>query len=423
MSGTVISQMGIGTLQRLIGAHPYFKDWGGEQVKAVEPFVALVQADPAQQLLELEDLSPYEYFLLDGRLQLEKKNGEARELEAADLDAEFPIAHLRPSQYRVTSQTPVKLIRFEGSQLKAQMQQLRKQPRQARFRMDDAAVSGSWQSHAMVAQLMAELRQGSLKIPSMPSVAMRIRRTMASPDFGMHDIATIISADPSIAARLIQMANSAVFGGITACDTVQSALVRLGVEKTRNLVFTLATRNLFNARQAFIQSRMLKAWQHAIEIAALCAVLAKLSPGLDTDRALLTGLLHEIGSIPILKVAESYPDLADTPGLLDEIVKSLTPEISAEVLKRWGFPEDFSQAAGDQSDWYREQDGPADYGDLIIVAHLHALVRERQFHKLPRLDETPAFQKLALGLLSPQLSLLVLDEAKGQIQELKALLS
>lgn len=57
------------------------------------------------------------------------------------------------------------------------------------------------------------------------------------------------------------------------------------------------------------------------------------------------------------------------------------------------------------------------------IAHLHSLVRKRAFHRLSRIDEIPAFHKLAAGLLSPQLSLLVLDEAKSQIQELRSLLA
>ena len=43
--------------------------------------------------------------------------------------------------------------------------------------------------------------------------------------------------------------------------------------------------------------------------------------------------------------------------------------------------------------------------------------------RLPRIDETPAFQKLGLGQLSPKLSLVVLDQAKAQIAELRSLLT
>jgi len=61
--------------------------------------------------------------------------------------------------------------------------------------------------------------------------------------------------------------------------------------------------------------------------------------------------------------------------------------------------------------------------DLVQVAHLHALVRHGDLARLPRIDEMPAFRKLALGNLSPQLSLRVLDESGVQVQELRSLLA
>jgi len=267
------------------------------------------------------------------------------------------------------------------------------------------------------------MRGGGLAIPPMPGIAVKIRRALEKDDYSMAGIAAIISADPAIAGRLTRVANSAIFGGQSACQSVQDALVRLGIQRAQNIVLTLATRDLFVAKAPHLKDRMLKRWRHAIDIAALCAVLAKMTPGLDGDRALLLGLLHEIGGLPVIREAEAFPDLADTPGVLDEILSGLGPEISVAVLEQWGFQEDFRQAAESQSNWYLDHEGPADYADVLVVAHLHALVKDRAFHRLPRLDETPAFQKLALGLLSPQLSLLVLDEAKTHIQELKGLLS
>jgi HD-like signal output (HDOD) protein len=204
---------------------------------------------------------------------------------------------------------------------------------------------------------------------------------------------------------------------------VQAALVRLGVERAQNLVLVLATRDLFATRAAHLKERMVRSWRHAIDIAALSAVLARITPGLDGDHGLLVGLLHEIGALPILRLAEGFPELAEQPHVLDDVLAALTPEVSAAVLQQWDMPESLREAALHQNNWFRDHDGGADYVDLIVVAHLHLFVRERTFHRLPRIDETPAFGKLATGQLSPQLSLQVLDEARSQVQELKALLT
>ncbi len=415
-----ITPLRVGTLKRLMADHHYFSDWTIEQIRAVESLVHVVHAQPGTELLGIQEMNPYEFFLLHGQLQLQSASGATRSLCDGDLDAGFPVAHLRPSQYQVSVLEPSELIRIESSQLR-RFSAKPKNP--ARFRLDDETVSGTWQNHALVVELMGQLRDQSLELPAVPGIALRIRRAMASPNIDMEKIARVVAADPAIAGSLLKIANSVFFGAQNQCETVRDALVRMGMETAQNVIFTLATKNLFTAKLPFLKKRMLENWRHAIDIASLSAVLARHSPGMDPDKGLLVGLLHEVGAIPILKLAEGYPDLKETPGLLDELLTGLVPTVSANVLEAWGFTDEFAEAARNHSNWYRHHEGGPDYADLVVVAHLHSLVRKRAFHQLPRIDETPAFQKLAAGQLSPQLSLLILDEAKSQVQELRQLLA
>lgn len=419
MSRPAITPLKIGTLRRLTAAHPFFAEWDVERLKAVEPYCQRVSCSGGETVLELGAMDPYAYFLVAGEVSLEAADGGGRSISTGELDAGFPVAHLRPSRYRVRGRPGAELVRLEGSQLR----RFAGRRPSARFRVEEAAVGGSWRSHPLVAETLRRARDGSLAIPSMPGIALRIRRALAKDDCDMGDVAGIVAADPAIAGRLIRIANSAVFGGRGACASVQAALVRMGVHRAQNLVLTLATRELFQSRDRLLNERMLKSWRHAIDMGALCAVLARMTPGLDGDRGLVMGLLHEIGALPVLKLAEAHEDLAQRPALLDEILTALTPELSALVLEQWGFQDDFRTAALNQNNWFRDHEGDADYTDVLVVAHLHGMVRERAFHRLPRIDETPAFARLALGRLSPRLSLEVLDEARGQIQELKALLA
>ena len=410
----------VGTLQRLMTEFRYFSDWSADQVRAVEAHSHVVHAQPGTELLGLQEMNPYEFFLLEGQLRLQSASGDVRTLCDGELDAGFPVAHLRPSQYLVSVVEPSQLLRIETSQLRRFGA---KNKITARFRLDDEIVGGTWQNHPLVVELMNQLRDGTLALPAVPGIALRIRRAMESPDIDMEKIARVVTADPAIAGLLLKIANSVFFGAQNQCETVRDALVRMGMKTAQNVIFTLATKNLFTAKQPFLKKRMLESWRHAIDIASLSTVLALHSPGMDPDKGLLVGLLHEVGAIPILKLAEAYPDLSDTPGVLDEVLAALTPMVSANVLAEWGFQDEFTEAARNPSSWYRDHEGGPDYGDLVVVAHLHSLVRKRAFHELPRIDETPAFQKLAAGLLSPQLSLVVLDEAKNQVQELRQLLA
>ncbi len=271
-----------GTLKRLMAPLAFFRDWSAEDFRAAEPHT--------DDVLQSGQIDPYDYFLIEGELSLEAERIGVRKLVAGDLDAGFPVAHLRPSRYRVSARSDCKLLRIEQSRVKRAPSM-----RKARFRIDETVVDGSFRQHQMVDDFMGELKAGRVALPSLPSIAVKIRRAIAGDDFDMGKLATIIGADPAIAARLIKVANSTVFRGESLCDSLKAALVRLGAERSQNIVTSLALRGLFHADQSHIRDRMLKAWQHAVEIAATSAVLARLSPGLGEDRALLVGLLHEIG--------------------------------------------------------------------------------------------------------------------------------
>src|SRR5690606_6012132 len=135
-----------------------------------------------------------------------------------------------------------------------------------------------------------------------------------------------------------------------------------------------STRELFSARAAFLRERMLTAWRRAIDVAALAAVLSRLTPGLDGDQGLLVGLLHEVGALPILRLAERFPDLARQPAVLDEILTAMTPEVTVAVLEQWGMAEPFRLAAVNRDNWFRDHEGGPDYTDVLVVAQLHRLV-------------------------------------------------
>jgi len=70
--------------------------------------------------MALAHLNPHEYFLVEGQVTLQPESGEQRTVKAGDLDAGFPLAHLRPSQYQLTALPGAKLVRVESSKLKQQ---------------------------------------------------------------------------------------------------------------------------------------------------------------------------------------------------------------------------------------------------------------------------------------------------------------
>jgi HD-like signal output (HDOD) protein len=257
----------------------------------------------------------------------------------------------------------------------------------------------------------------------MPDIAVRIARVVHDSNSDSHAIASAVQADPTIAARIISVVNSAAYRGSQTIGSLPDAITRLGREVTRNLVISFALGKLFHIRSKPLQQRMIELWQHASYVAPICHELASVTPGLAPDQALLCGLLHDIGALAILGAARSKPELIENPELLDQVIANLKAEVGAMVLRKWEFPNYFVQAVLHAEDWMEDFSDTPDYIDLLVVAQLHAYVGTSRMSTLPRLDLVPAFHKLALGKLTPRHSIGVLEHAKERIRELREMLA
>ena len=184
---------------------------------------------------------------------------------------------------------------------------------------------------------------------------------------------------------------------------------------------SLAARAMFTARTPWVKKRLQQMWRHAVEIGAYMTVLARLSSTFDGSKSLLAGLLHEIGAVPILTLADRYAELEQTPGIVDSVLANVVPEFSSHILKLWGL-DDFSDAALHQENWFYEHDGEPDYTDLLVVAHLYSLIKARRFSDLPQLSQTAPYGRLMQYGLSATTSVTLLDDAQQDLQELRALL-
>ncbi len=407
-----------GTLQRILRSSTYFRDASPETFREAEQYAALVTIKDSAPILVEGDSSPYAWLLVEGTVQLESGDQEPRYLHADDADAGFPIANLRPTRYTVTPTLQSQLVRLEQSFLK----RIAKQPKPARFIGGNDIGGGSWQSDPFAIEVARLQQSGDLVVPALPGISARISDAMQDPDFAISDLARLISADPAIAGALLNVANSALFRGAAPCESLDAAIVRLGIEQARTLVLTLAAKSLFTARRQWLRSRLQSMWQHAVLVGAYSTVLARLSNRFDTAKGLLLGLLHEIGAVPILQLANRFPHLQETPGVLQAVLANMAPGLSASILDQWGLS-DFSTAAIHQENWYYDHEGDADYTDLLIVAHLHSLIKAKRFTDLPRVDETPAFNQLRKLGLSATTSVQVLEDAQHEVQELRALLT
>lgn len=266
------------------------------------------------------------------------------------------------------------------------------------------------------------MRSEQLVLPTIPDVSLKIRRAINDPYASSGKIARVIQADPSITARLIKIANSPMYQSRRTIESCPEALTRIGLKATQDIVTALAMKAVFNAKTALIKKRMAELWIHSSHVAAISAVLAHKTPGFDPDRAMLAGLIHDIGVVPILTYADQHPQIGDNPAELPEAIQALRIPIGIRIVKTWSFPSDFETVVAHAENWLHDEQTDADYSDIVMIAQLHSYIGKVDIRKIPPIDTLPAYKKLAAGRLDADMSLSILDQAKDEIEQLRQLL-
>lgn len=269
-----------------------------------------------------------------------------------------------------------------------------------------------------VANLLDDIKANRLKLPILPEVAIRVRDAVSNEDSSAGKVAKIVGSDAALASRLLQVANSPLFRGAAKIESVQNAIARLGVPQVRNLVTSLIMKQLYQTKSSILKKRMQQLWEHSTEVAAISNILARKFTKLKADEAMLGGLIHDIGVLPILVKAEDVPELANNEAALDEVIRKLHAPIGRLILESWKFPAELVAVAAHHEDLQRNSE-QVDYVDVVMVANLHSYIGSNHPHAGGNWANIPAFAKLNL---TPDQSIKALEEAKDAMAEMKALL-
>jgi putative nucleotidyltransferase with HDIG domain len=250
-------------------------------------------------------------------------------------------------------------------------------------------------------------------------VALRVRDVVDDEDANANQIADIIAQDAALSARLIQVGNSPLYRGRQEIDRLSMVVARLGNKLVRNLVTSQVMKQMFQATNDLVDQRLRAVWEHSVQVAAIARALANRAPGVLPDQAMLAGLIHDIGTLPILYRAEERDELLDTPGLLDQLITRLHTRIGGAILKHWKFPEALVAVAAEHEDLQRSHAGPADLVDVVQVANLQSHIDTD--HRLSHADwsQVSAFQRLGLDVDVHEIEL---TDVQADIDEVHRLL-
>jgi HD-like signal output (HDOD) protein len=263
-------------------------------------------------------------------------------------------------------------------------------------------------------------------VPSGPRILPKLQKLLVNNDVCVDDILDTIRLDPGIAARVLQVANSAVYSKGVNCHTIEEAINRLGVKKIY-LVVSNALCSETLARP--LVSYRLKAedfWRLSLAagIGAECVATAV---GEERDTAYTIGLLHGLGMVVIdgwlqataPGVRLAYRDFDREYGVDESAHLQFTQaEAAAAMLRLWEFPEAMTLPLLLQY----QRNVPAEHQRMVAVVRATKWLRNLASPNLPPPPEAldPAtLQALRLG--QSEVAALI-EEVRSRLQESRDLL-
>lgn len=269
--------------------------------------------------------------------------------------------------------------------------------------------------------VVRQLRQ----LPSAPRVLPQLKKLLCDGNSAIHEVVGLIRLDPGIAARVLQMGNSAYFSHGARCYTVDEAVNRVGFDRVYELVSCAVASQVLIRPLGVYHLEADELWRQSVACALAAEILAQRQSA-DRDIAYTVGLLHGVGLVAIEEWAfRNRPELHLLAGKLPletcEAERAAlgfhNAEAGAALLRFWEFPPAMSEPVR----WQYLPRGTAAHFQLASLLHVAKWLRTAACTgslEIPRPD--PALLR-AMNLSSGQLDKLVGD-VSARLKEVSSLL-
>lgn len=266
-----------------------------------------------------------------------------------------------------------------------------------------------------VQQLANDLNNDNLELPMFPDSVIRIQQVFREDEADIDEVVRIIGSDAALAARILQLANSAALRGVSEITEIRQAVIRIGNKLVQSSAVAFAIRQAERSEGLSDELRMAlkNLWTQSTELASRCYVIAKKFTKLNADEALLTGLLSVVGRLYIFTKAQEHEDLDYAE--LDMVLAEWHPAISKAIAESWNMSEDLVHALETQLDSNPELQETASLAEVLSAARL-LLAHEKSGVPLVA-SKYPLIQRL--GIANHDDSTVTLDEHREEINAIR----
>ena len=275
--------------------------------------------------------------------------------------------------------------------------------------------SGNALAFAFVQPLTAELSRGKVDLPSFPDIALRVRQVLADENITQDKVVQVVASEPALAARLMQIANSAAlnFTGKPVTE-LRTAIARMGFNVVRGASIAFSMSQLKEvASLKGLEKPLDDLWKRSAAVAAMSHAVARTFSRVNPDTAMLTGLVHGIGELYILTRSTQHPGLFADYAAYHSIVRHWRSSAAKALLESWGMAEEIVTAVIQYEDFQRQNEGKVDLTDVLTVGYLLASFKDQTIEL--NLHDVAACKRMGID----RASLRLIDDTEYEIDTLR----
>lgn len=400
--GLTSEKISVQTLQRLIP----IRNLSEEKLQAFAQEKQTEVLAAGDTLFSIDAPSDAAIYLLKGTVTVADKNGKSYDVDAASTEARFPLCSGVKHITSATAKTDISFLRVSHKIMSIN----------TAIDHEELVIPAKLRNNRLLQLFAQYFMEEKLEIPSLPNVAMRLRKAIQN-DIGIADAVKIIQLDPVITAKLIEVANCPLYFTLNPAKSCHAAVSRIGLIATRNLVISFSIKQIFKSDSPDIKKYLDLLWKDSLSLSSLSFVLAQESRQYCPEEALLGGLVCDIGAIPFLSFVANLPAEYHDSDEIEQALPVVKGVVGATVLKNWNFADEFVQVALNSNNWYQNNSEDLSLADIVVLSRLHRKISQKKTAELPPITSIPAASKLKNIALSPENTLHILHDAKNKINE------
>ncbi len=202
-------------------------------------------------------------------------------------------------------------------------------------------------------QRIKRIAESVIGIPTLPTVVSRMIDLIDNPKTSASSLASLISSDQALTARILKMANSAYYGFPREIFSVDTAIVVMGFNAIKDLGLSLSVYNMVRDAVSLEGFNVTSYWEHSVGCGTASRLLAKRFCPEAAGEAFVAGLLHDIGKVIMNKyLGKEFIEIMERTAKGEELLETEREvldtdhgEIGSWLTNKWNLPDVITQCA------------------------------------------------------------------------------